>query len=64
MQVDTYFNNLWYVHTNSGRVFDSMWTTRSEARTRKSQLRTRGETSVTVSFVPVNYGTIQRDDHS
>ncbi len=64
MQIDTYFNNLWYVHTNGGRKFDSMWTSRSEARVRKTQLRTRGEDNVTVSFVPVNYGTIQKDSHS
>jgi len=64
MQIETYFSNLWYVHTNDGRKFDSMWTTRREARSRKTNLRTRGEAGVTVSYVPVSYGTIQTDDHS
>jgi hypothetical protein len=64
MQIETYFNNLWYVHTNDGRKFESMWTSRREARARKTQLRARGETGVTVSFVPVSYGAIKQDDHS
>jgi hypothetical protein len=64
MQIDTYFNNIWYVHTDDGSKFDSMWTSRREARARKNSLRARGETGVTLSFVPLTYGARQQDGHS
>lgn len=63
MQLDNYFNNIWYVHKGNGS-FDSMWTSRREARDRKSKLTSAGETGVKVSYVPLTYGSIKRDPHS
>lgn len=63
MQVTEYFSDLWYVHTNNGAQFDTMWTKRSEARDRKKNLRANGETAV-VSRVALSYGQLTRDTHS
>ena len=62
MQIDSYFDRIWYVHAD--KTFDSMWTTRTEARARKAQLRLRGDKNITLSYVPLNAGTITRDLHS
>lgn len=63
MQLDSYFNNIWYVHTNTNK-FDSMWTSRREARQRKRDLRRQGETDVVLSFVPMSFGERVTDNHS
>lgn len=62
MQLTTYFDRVWYVHSNE--KFDTMWTTRKEARDRKTALRSRGDKNVTVSYVPLTVGNIARDMHS
>ena len=64
MKIDNFFDRIWYVHTANGKKFNSMWTRRREARDQKKALMAQGEQEVKISFVPVSYGTIERDLHS
>jgi hypothetical protein len=62
MQINQLFSRLWYVHKASS--FDSMYTSRDEARERKRVLLAEGATAVTLSYVPVTLGNITRDSKS
>ncbi len=64
MEINSTFTNLWYVHTDGGKVHNSVWTSRQEARERKRILRSAGAKNVTVSLVPIQYGAFMRDNHS
>ena len=61
MQLDNIPNRVWYVHTDNGTRFDSMWTTRNEARQRKNTLGTNG---IKLSYVQLDMSALIRDDHS
>lgn len=55
MKIDRPFSRLWYVHNSDS--FDTIFTSRDEARDRKRDLQRQGATSVTISYLPVTLGS-------
>lgn len=62
MKIDQLFSNLWFVY-NDGK-FDTMWTKRDEARSRKASLRSQNSSNVTIAKLSVSYSDFSYDKKS
>lgn len=56
------FDRIYVVHSNG--VYDSTWIGRKNARQRKQTLKQAGSKKVTISYIPISYGSITRDSKS
>lgn len=64
MQLNNLPARFWYVHTNGGSTYNSVWTSREEARDCKRRLKSNGINNVVISYANYTVDPIRVDLHS